>query len=455
MAKIPSLDWFALGYKFDTDREILAHVYINYFLLILFGIIIAVIHINPEELVPVSYRYHSVILLCILELWVLKKRWFTLARILKLSLLPFILLFLPALAGLFDNEFFFWFPYVPVGLSIIPHFILHTSRDRVSLVITLAAYLVITLVIDNYLIAMSNGEETIIPLVIENRFYYKLIPVFCYLFVNLALGLLFAKLYRYQEIMQKQQNDLIQAEKMASLGTLTAGIAHEMNNPLNFVSGSLNALDTLKEAYVAREEEITPEKKEILEKIDRIMETSHEGVKRATEVISDLNLFTRYSPSQRTVLDLSSLVNRTLDQFEKDLPAYISLRRNIPEGAFVEGLEPQLILVLEHILGNAQDAIEQQEKAGSESIVVNISSIRRDGILFHKASISNSGPLIPENELKQIYDPFFTSKEAGKGKGLGLSISYMVVRDHNGFIEAQNREGMVSVEVLLPAVQAG
>ena len=454
MLKFPSIDRFVFGYTFDTDREGLSHVYINYFLLVLFGIIIAVIHIHPEELVPITYRYHTVLLLCILELWVLKKRWLTLARVMKLSLLPFILLLLPAMAGLFDNEFYFWFPYVPVGLSIIPHFILHTSKNRWGLWITIGLYLLLTLFIDNYLIAMSNGEETIIPLVLENRFYYKLIPVFCFLFVNLALGLLFAKLYQYQEIMKKQQDELIQAEKMASLGTLTAGIAHEMNNPLNFVSGSLHALDTLKEAYVAREEEITPEKREILEKIDRIMETSHEGVKRASNVISELNLFTRYSPDQRTVLDLSSLTIKTLDRFEKELPGSVNLSKNIPDGLFVDGFEPQLILMLEHILENALDATGQMEEGGG-FIAVDVSSTRDSGKLYHRLSIQNSGPPIPEEELKQIFDPFFTSKEVGRGKGLGLSIAYMVVRDHNGTIQARNRNGMVSMEVLLPAAATG
>lgn len=232
----------SLGYNFDQDSEAVSLVYINYFLIILFGVVVFLLHVVEEDLRLVSYRYHGIIAFSFLNLWLLKKRLIKPVRIIILITLPFFLLILPPLGGVFADEFYLWFPYVPIGLCLIPHFILHPVRHRVLLYISLAVYLTLTLFIDSYLILLSDGAEKIIPIVIENRFYYRLIPMFLFLFVNLALRLLFVKNLQVRTVIEAQQKDLIQSEKMASLGILTAGLAHEINNPLNFISGSLNAL---------------------------------------------------------------------------------------------------------------------------------------------------------------------------------------------------------------------
>ena len=91
--------------------------------------------------------------------------------------------------------------------------------------------------------------------------------------------------------MDTQQEELVQSEKMASLGILTSGLAHEINNPLNFISGSLNALNSLKDQYLNLESDLTVEKKEILRLINQVMENSFEGVERASSIISKLGHF--------------------------------------------------------------------------------------------------------------------------------------------------------------------
>ena len=277
-----------MGYSFSLDREALSLVYINYFLILVFSIVIVLLHASGEELLPVSFRYHGFILLGVIELLLLKKRWINLARVLILSITPILLIILPPLAGLTDDEFYFWFPYVPIGLSLIPHFILHTTRHRIALLSILGVYLLLVIFIDNYLVLFSDGTEKIIPLVIENRFYYKVIPVFIFLFVNVAIGILFAENHRNEITMEGQREDLVQAEKMASLGTLTAGIAHEINNPLNFISGSLQALHTLIREYIKLAPEPDTEKEEILKKMEQVMESSFEGVNRASDIISTM-----------------------------------------------------------------------------------------------------------------------------------------------------------------------
>ena len=117
------IDKLTLGYRFDRDREVISLLYICYFMVILFGAVVVLLHTGKEELIVVSYRYHSMILLSLIMIWLIRIRMFTLARILILTLSPFILIILPPLAGLTSDEFYFWFPYVPIALSLIPHFI--------------------------------------------------------------------------------------------------------------------------------------------------------------------------------------------------------------------------------------------------------------------------------------------------------------------------------------------
>ena len=440
----------SLGYSFDKDREILSMVYINYFIILIFSLVVILIHAINDDIIPVTYRYHAVVVIAFLQLWFLKKRLILLTRILILSVLPILLLILPPLAGLFDDEFYFWFPYVPIGLSLIPHFILHTTRHRAVLISVLAAYLILGLFIDSFMMYLDEGQRRIVPIVQDNRFYYKLIPALIFIYVNVALGLLFAKNHRYEEIMQMQQEDLIQAEKMASLGTLTAGIAHEINNPLNFISGSLNAMKTLKERYIQHDSANSEIRGEIIQQMDQVIENSFEGVSRATDIISKLSFFANPEQGIRKETNLAQLLQKTLSSIESKLPYYIHLESDVPQSQMIWCNEQQMRLVFSHILRNAIDAFESSHGRERELIRIESSEEARERNTFSRISFSNSGPAIPEEDMKHIFDPFFSSREVGKGVGLGMSLSYRIVKEHGGNIEATNQEGMVRFDVFLP-----
>ncbi len=446
----PSLEKLSLGYKFESDREIVSLIFINYFLIVLFSAIVILLHISEEELVPVTYRYHSFILICIINLFLIRARKINLAKVLVLTLTPIIILLLPPLGGVLDNEFYFWFPYVPIALSLIPHFILHTARERRALISTLIVYLLLALLIDNYLIFFSNGSETIIPIVHENRFYYNLIPIVSYLFVNLALGLLFARNFRYEMIMRNQQNDLAQAEKMASLGTLTAGIAHEINNPLNFISGSLHAFNTLKSEWFKLEEGLTPEQEKLVPQINQIMESSFEGVKRATGIISSLRFVASTGQEKKKIHDLDQIFYSVLLDVTSKLSDHITLTKKIQPGVKVLCSEEPLQQVFSNVLDNAIDAINSKEPGEKGRIHVSVDEEKTGQHPVARISISNTGPAIPEEDIRQVFDPFFTSKKVGQGKGLGMTISYMIVDEHDGSIDVRNEDGEVVVDIILP-----
>lgn len=447
--KLP-IDKFSLGYRFEKDREVVSLIYINYFIILLFSIMVIIIHLDKEEDLLFTYRYHAFIVLGFIELWLIRKGWVTLARILILTLPPILILLLPPLAGIFDDEFYFWFPYIPIALSTIPHFILHTYRNRLALYITLGLYLLLAIFIDDYLILLSDGSEAIIPIVLENRFYYNLIPVVIFIFANLAIGIVFAKNYEYEQIVLRQQDELIQSEKMASLGTLTSGIAHEINNPLNFISGSLHALNTLVDDFLKLDKAITPEKEELIVQMEKIMENSFEGVKRASEIITSLEFFTNPGLAEIAHHELETILHGVWLSVERKIPHYISIVRKIPKGIKVLCFKAQLQQVLISIIENALQAIEESRSIEQKKIEISATETKRNNVAVTRISISNNGPSIPAKDLKKIFDPFFTLDEVGKRKGLGMAISYMIVREHNGWIEASNNKGLVVFNLFLP-----
>jgi len=447
--QLPSIKKLGLGYRFEQEREILALIYISYFFILLFSLVVVLLHSSAEELVLVSYRYHALILLGIVEILLIRFRLITLAKLLILTLTPFVLLILPPLAGLTSDEFYFWFPYVPIALSLLPHFILHTKRDRVALIITLVVYLLLSVFIASYLMLMKDGTEKIIPIILENRFYYGFIPVILYIFVNLALGLVFAKNYLYEQIVFRQQDDLIQAEKMVSLGVMTTGIAHEINNPMNFISGGLHATSTLKNELLKLDGKTSKEKKALYAQMDKIIENTLEGVERVTDIVTSLNFFSSPGKAHKEDHDLNQLLYSVLLSIEKKIPYYINLRKNIPDGTMIYCFDEQLQQVFIHILLNALQVLEESKGDKQKTIDISVSEISRENKEHICISFSNNGPPIPEHQIKFIYDPFYTIDNEGTGKGLGMAISYMIMKEHQGWIEARNENDLVIFDVIL------
>ena len=448
--QLPLIRKLGLGYRFGQDREIFSLIYLCYFLILLFSVVVILLHTSDEELVLVSYRYHAMILLGFMILLLVRFKLFVLAKLLILSVSPFLLLILPPLAGIFSDEYYFWFPYVPIALSLVPHFILHTYRDRIALIITLLIYLLLAIFIPNYLMLLSDGSEKVITIVQENRFYYGFIPVIIYVFVNLALGLVFAKNNQYEQIMLQQQDELIQAEKMASLGVLTTGIAHEINNPMNFISGGLHATHTMKNELLKLDGKLSKEKLALNEQMEKIMENTLEGVDRVTDIVTSLSFFSNPGKAHKRDHDLNQLLYSVLLTIEKKIPNYINLNKKIPEGTTIYCFDEQMQQVFLHILQNAIQVLEDSKEDKQKTIDISVAETSKEDIALSCISFSNNGPPIPEDELKKIYDPFYTLNNAGTGKGLGMAISYMIMQEHRGWIEARNEKDLVIFDVILP-----
>ncbi|HEU4387870.1 MAG TPA: ATP-binding protein [Blastocatellia bacterium] len=232
------------------------------------------------------------------------------------------------------------------------------------------------------------------------------------------------------------QEQLIQSEKMAALGQLVAGVAHELNNPLTSVIGYAQLL--------LADPQIRPEQKERVDLIYREAE-------RTRRIVNNLLSFARQHKPSRTAADLNDLIGRTLELRAYDMRVNnIAVHQNLREIPRVLADEHQIQQVLLNIIMNAEQAIRSSKKSGS--LTVETGSASMDGREEVTVRIADDGPGIKPDHLTRIFDPFFTTKPVGQGTGLGLSISYGIVKEHTGRIWAESTPGYgTSFFIQLPA----
>ncbi len=257
----------------------------------------------------------------------------------------------------------------------------------------------------------------------------------------------------YSELTQTQQQ-LVQADKMASLGQLTAGIAHEINNPVNFMSGSIKPLHRDIEdliEFIRRYDEIIgdalPEDKMkelkamkadmdidfTMQEILTLLKGVEEGANRTSEIVKGLRNFSRLDESSWKNADLNEGIESTLLLLNnKLLEKKIHLEKNLNKIPLINCYPGQINQVLMNIIGNAIDANEVSGR-------ITISSIADNGLV--KVSIKDEGMGMTEDIKQKIFEPFFTTKEVGKGTGLGLSISYGIIDKHHGKIQVESQPG--------------
>ena len=254
--------------------------------------------------------------------------------------------------------------------------------------------------------------------------------------------------------LQETQAMMVHSEKMRSLGELVAGIAHEINNPVNFIHGNIMILqnyadDLLKliDLYEANNvyfpDEIKAKINSLRKEIDLdflrgdvkdLIKSCIEGTQRTKNIILDLKNFSRMEERVLTQLDIPKEIDTTLNILNNKYKNRITVIKNYsPDVPKIEAYGGQLNQVFMNILDNAQDAM-----AETGTLTINVYKEHSKV----KIEFIDTGKGIPEENLKKVFDPFFTTKPVGKGTGLGMSISYRVINDHHGTIEVDSKEGI-------------
>jgi signal transduction histidine kinase len=265
------------------------------------------------------------------------------------------------------------------------------------------------------------------------------------------------------------EEKLLQADKMASIGQLAAGIAHEINNPIGYIHSNLgtlgeyigNMLEMMK-AYDGLLRDAIPDSDEsriringIRQKFDfdflindlpMLLSESCEGIERVRKIVQDLRDFSRAGYTEDWAMaDIHRGLDSTLNIVWNDLKYKCEVNRRYGEIPLIECLPSQLNQVFLNILVNAGQAIDAQ---GTITIVT---SCDGDTVVVE---ITDNGKGIASKDVSRIFDPFFTTKPVGQGTGLGLSLSYNIVRKHGGHIDVRSAPGAGSTfRIVLPLRQ--
>jgi C4-dicarboxylate-specific signal transduction histidine kinase len=244
---------------------------------------------------------------------------------------------------------------------------------------------------------------------------------------------------RRELALREKQEQLVQAGKLATLGELTTGVAHELNNPLNNIGLFIgNAADLVELGTTDKE------------RINRELARAMQQVRKATEIISHLRTFGRAAPFSRDPVSLSEVISQALSLMQEQLRL-----RNIQVTVDLGAREPvvlgnplQLEQVFINLLSNARDAMAQ-----SPHKAIRISCSFGPGAV--DVAVADTGPGIPPGLERRIFDPFFTTKEVGQGTGLGLSITYGIIKELGGTISVVSPPGEGATFLMrLPAAES-
>ncbi len=286
---------------------------------------------------------------------------------------------------------------------------------------------------------------------------------------HLALRQTRLELQRQNAELKRTQAMLVQSEKMAAIGVLTAGIAHELNNPINYLRSSAHTLQRLVDALssfgeAAEALELPPDsptraKLDELLKLHRVQHAAQGarelasnitlGADRTAEIVQGLRSFSRLDKAERESVDLHHCIDATLLLLRHRTKHGLEIERDYGQLPACPCYPSKLNQVLMNLLVNAIDAAETRSDGGRVSIRTRVGELEAaPAVSIH---IEDNGPGIPEAQRERIFEPFYTTKPQGRGVGLGLSISYGIVQEHGGAIRvAASPAGGASFEILLP-----
>jgi len=269
------------------------------------------------------------------------------------------------------------------------------------------------------------------------------------------------KVQERTEDLKRAHARMLQQEKMASVGQLAAGVAHEINNPLGFISSNINTL----KRYITRFREMidfyhtvisgseTTEKIRglaqqkqkdlkidfIVSDIDELIKQSLEGAERVKKIVSDLKAFSHIDEGEEAVVDINTEIDKTLNVLSHEIPKGAEIIKDYHD---LPGFVCNPALICQVFLNIVLNALQ----AGTGTLRLVISTdIQHNNIMI---KFSDNGRGIPDNIKNRIFEPFYTTKDIGKGTGMGLTVAYEVITAYGGTIEVESRQGEGSTFII-------
>ncbi|NEJ24590.1 PAS domain-containing protein [Rhizobium leguminosarum] len=258
--------------------------------------------------------------------------------------------------------------------------------------------------------------------------------------------------------LQQAQRKLIEQEKMASLGRLVAGVAHELNNPISFVYANIYTLDRYRKNLVAYlnavhdgsgSEELGDMRKRlkidaILADIAPLLESTIEGTDRVSDIVKNLRRLSFSGSGERYPVDLDRVLRNSVHLAMRAKNSRAEVAIESEPGLFLEAHEGQIHQVVVNLIDNALHAVAHRSNG-------KVHLTARSRVSMIELVVSDNGEGIAEDERSKIFEPFFTTKTVGEGTGLGLWITFTIVQDYDGEITVRNSEaGGAEFQILLP-----
>ncbi len=258
------------------------------------------------------------------------------------------------------------------------------------------------------------------------------------------------------------QQQLLQSEKMASLGRLVAGVAHELNNPISFVLGNVHAMlryttrikQYLEAVHAGASHESLEKLREelridhILKDLAPLLDGAVEGAERTRDIVDGLKRFSATDRNENVKFNLSEIIERSVHWVTRATPAKFRVDKDLPIDLPVMGSPGQMQQVIINLIQNAADATDHQINP-----ILEVSAREENDDIIVLFRDNGSG--IAAEALDKMFDPFYTTKPVGKGTGLGLSISYGIIERHGGKLSASNmQQGGAEFMLRLPRTSA-
>ena len=253
------------------------------------------------------------------------------------------------------------------------------------------------------------------------------------------LALQNTKLAETIELLKQTETQLVQSEKVASLGRLSAGIIHEINNPLNFASTGLYVLKNQGQRLAAQE---PAEFSEVLRDVE-------EGLQRVKNIVSDLRSFTHPDAQQMDIVKVTDVITSSLRLLSNEWKEKVQIDQAVPSDLVCRANKNKLTQVFVNLIQNSLDALKNKP-IGPEPPVIRLSGRQEDGTIL--ICIRDNGEGVEPQNLSKMFDPFYTTRDIGKGMGMGLSICYRIIQELNGTITVASERGKFCEFVIkLPA----
>jgi len=241
------------------------------------------------------------------------------------------------------------------------------------------------------------------------------------------------------------QTKLVHNEKMASLGQLVAGVAHELNNPIGFIYSNMGHLRDYATNLVriieegdGNKEQVEKLKEELdydfmVRDLPKLIQSCEDGAKRTRDIVLGLRNFSRIEEAKLKEVDITEGIDRTLDLLKGELKSKVTVVKKYGKAPLINCYPSQLNQVFMNIIANSIHAIEDRGELTIQTKIIENKLI--------ELSFKDTGKGIDEETMAKVFDPFFTTKDIGKGTGLGLSISYGIIQKHEGEIKVNSKVG--------------